>query len=67
MFVMSCESACRTPMGALTPNVEYSEGGDTDNRGGEDVNKATEYLFQVRKRGAPPFKHINVLQSVWQI
>ena len=54
-------------MGALTPNVEYCEGGDTDNRGGEDVNIATEYLFQVRKRGAPPFKHINVLQSLWQI
>ena len=33
------------PMGPLTPNVGYSESNDQDNRGGEDVNKATEYLF----------------------
>ena len=55
------------PMGALTPNVGYSESRNEDNRGVEDFYKANKHLFADGKIEDPLLQHMGMLQSVWQM
>lgn len=48
-FVMLYGSTWPMIMGALTPNVGYSESKTEDNRGGEGLNEAIKYLFYIQR------------------